>query len=95
MSFTRTIIIKALIAITLLFQLINVAWAAHHNCCPEDNPDCVMLNMAMGCTACTSAALLAKECTIFSEHRILTKMHPYTIHYISVNNNFIWRPPIT
>jgi hypothetical protein len=91
----RSIIIKALIAVTLLLQLINVAWAANHNCCPEDNPDCVMVNMAVGCTACMAAALPANELTTFSDCHTLAKAIPLDHHYLSINNNVIWRPPIS
>jgi hypothetical protein len=90
----RNVIIKVLIAVTLLLQLINVAWAANHNCCPEDNTDCAMVNMAVGCTACIAAAIPAHEPTIFSEYRTLIKAIPNTPHYLSINNHVIWRPPI-
>lgn len=86
-------LIKALIVITLLFQLINSAWASNHKCCPEDNPDCVMVNMMTGCTACVAFAIPVKELITINKSPKSTKVFSYSLHYISINNTAIWRPP--
>jgi hypothetical protein len=91
---THSTLIKALIVITLLFQLVNSAWASNHNCCPEDNPDCVMVNMMIGCTACVAFAIPTKELIPLSTPRKLTKALAYSFNYLSIDKTAIWRPPI-
>ncbi|RYY74006.1 MAG: hypothetical protein EOO52_14110 [Gammaproteobacteria bacterium] len=94
MTITRQSMLKLIVVITLLFQLINIAWASNHSCCPENNPGCVMADMAMGCTACLAIALPAAELNRFNESRALIKMVHAAPNYLSVNNHVIWRPPI-
>lgn len=94
MTTTRQIIIKALIVAALLFQLINVAWASNHNCCPEDNPNCVMANMMTGCTACVAIAIPTKELIPLNKSLKQTNIFVYSFHYISIDKTAIWRPPI-
>lgn len=94
MTATRHNLIKALIVITLLFQVINIAWESNHNCCPEDNPDCIMVSMTIGCTACLALAISAKVPSILEVLDIAIKVSVYSFDYLSVNNHVIWRPPI-
>ncbi|MES2826434.1 MAG: hypothetical protein V4732_22795 [Pseudomonadota bacterium] len=94
MTATRHNLIKALIVITLLFQAINIAWASNHNCCPEDNPDCVMVSMTIGCSACLALAIPAKASSIVEVLGIAIKVSVSSLDYLSVNNHVIWRPPI-
>jgi len=93
MTVTRHTMIKLIVVITLLFQLINIAWASNHNCCPENNPGCVMVDMAIGCTACVAVAVPATELIKFIEPHVLIKIAHILTNYLSVNNHVIWRPP--
>ncbi len=94
MTLTRRNIIKLMVVITLLFQLFTIAWASNHSCCPENNPHCVMVDMAMGCTSCLSVAVPAPQLVKFDESRILIKLSHSLPNYLSINNHVIWRPPI-
>ena len=90
----RHLFIKALIVVALLFQVINTVWASDHSCCPVDNPDCIMVQMSNGCTACAALVIPAKIGFSFSEPTKLITISLHSFDYLSVNNHVIWRPPI-